>query len=94
MGEQEESQRLGRYAQIMERIFFRHYAQGAEEVPFERQDLASTAQELGIDVPKNLGDIPYMFRYRQELPGRIRNTAPEGKEWVFGQWAARGTNSC
>ena len=83
MGEQEESQRLGRYAQIMERTFFRHYTQGAEEVTFERQDLASTAQELGIDVPKNLGDIPYMFRYRQGLPDRIRNTAPEGKEWVI-----------
>jgi hypothetical protein len=83
MGEQEESQRLGRYAQIMERIFFRKYTQGSEEVPFERQDLATGAQELGIEVPKNLGDIPYMFRYRQERPDSIRATAPAGKERVI-----------
>jgi hypothetical protein len=72
-----------RYQQIMDTIFRRHYVQGAVTVPFEREELATVAHELGIDVPLNLGDIPYSFRYRQALPESIRSVAPEGKEWVI-----------
>ncbi len=78
-----EAQRSNRYQQIMERIFQRHYTPGAVEVPFEREEFASTARELGIEVPLNLGDIPYSFRYRQLLPDSIRGTAPIGQEWVI-----------
>lgn len=83
MSEQEENQKLGRYGQIMERIFLRQYKEGAQVVPFQREDLVATAHELGIPVPKNLGDILYSFRYRRELPQSILTTAPEGKEWVI-----------
>jgi hypothetical protein len=71
MNKQPDGHELNRYAQIIERIFFRHYQEGIREVPFEREELVHTAQELGINVPLNLGDIMYSFRYRQQLPDSI-----------------------
>lgn len=67
----------------MERIFFWYYTDGAREVAFEREDMVRAAQELGIDLPKNLGDIPYTFRYRGMLPQSIRAKAPEGEDWII-----------
>ena len=75
--------KLNRYQQIMERIFFWHYKDGDREVAFERSDMERAAQELGIDLPKNLGDIPYTFRYRGLLPDSIRAKAPEGEDWII-----------
>ncbi|MBI3948687.1 MAG: endonuclease [Armatimonadetes bacterium] len=71
------------YARIIEHIFFTHYEPGAEEVVFDRSEIASAARSLGVDVPKNVGDSIYSFRYRQELPAAIRNAAPPGKAWVI-----------
>lgn len=56
---------------------------------FEREELATTAQALGINVPLHFGVIPYSFRYRQALPDSIGGMAPEGHEWVI-QSAGRG----
>ncbi len=75
--------KLNRYQQIMERIFFWHYKDGAREVVFERIDMERASQELGIELPKNLGDIPYTFRYRGMLPESIRSKAPEGEDWII-----------
>ena len=75
--------KLNRYQQIMERIFFWHYQEGADEIVFERADMERAAQELGLDLPKNLGDILYTFRYRGILPESIRAKAPEGEEWII-----------
>ncbi len=72
-----------RYVQIIERIFLSHYSEGNEEVSFERDELAKTAVELGIRLPKNLGDIIYSFRYRTALPDSIRSKAPEDRVWVI-----------
>jgi hypothetical protein len=72
-----------RYVQIIEQIFLSHYKEGAEEIFFERDEIVKTALELGMALPKNLGDIIYSFRYRTALPDSIRNTAPEGKVWVI-----------
>ncbi len=74
---------LNRYQQIVAHIFFAHYSAGDQEVAFPREELAEAAQALSIDVPLNLGDIPYSFRYRQELPESIRATAPEGQQWII-----------
>ncbi len=41
------------------------------------------ARELGISLPKNLGDVIYNFRYRTALPDSIRRQAPEGLEWII-----------
>ena len=75
--------RANRYTQIIERIFTEHYVEGAQEVPFEREDIVRVAQNLGIDLPKNLGDVIYSFRYRGALPQSVRDRAPAGKAWVI-----------
>jgi len=72
-----------RYDQIIGRIFLERYQDGAENVFFERDDLIRVSNQLGIPLPKNLGDILYSFRYRAQLPQPIREKAPQGKEWVI-----------
>lgn len=72
-----------RYVAIIEHIFFERYNEGDIEVPFERQDIVWTAQELGIEVPKNLGDVVYALRYRIDFPDSILDTQPEGMEWII-----------
>jgi hypothetical protein len=72
-----------RYRKLMDRIFTDRYKPGDKEVNFERTAITETAKSLGIDLPKNLGDIVYSFRYRTDLPVSIVKTAPEGYEWVI-----------
>ncbi len=38
---------------------------------------------MGIELPKNLGDVVYSFRYRTLLPQSIRDKAPEGMQWII-----------
>ena len=80
---------LNRYARIMQKIFFDRYVQGATEVLFERDDIAPTAAALNIELPKNLGDVLYAFRYRTPLPISIQQTALQGKDWII-QGRGRG----
>ena len=75
--------RKNRYSDLIAEIFLKKYKDGLTEVAFERQDFATTAQGLGIDLPLNLGDIVYSFRYRTSLPSEITSTAPPGKEWII-----------
>lgn len=72
-----------RYSQIIERIFFNHYTEGANEVIFDREEIAEVAQQLGMARPKNLGDVVYSFRFRTELPEAICQKAPAGQEWII-----------
>ncbi len=72
-----------RYAQLMQAIFSRRYRKGATEVAFERTDLVNAAAELGIRLPKNIGDVLYSFRYRVPLPKSISDRAPKGYEWII-----------
>jgi hypothetical protein len=72
-----------RYSQIIERIFFQYYEAGADEIIFRREDIARAAAALSIELPKNLGDVIYSFRYRASLPDAIRAQAPEGKVWII-----------
>ena len=72
-----------RYNQIMEEVFRRHYTPEAREVTFERESIESVAHDLDIKLPKNLGDLVYSFRYRNELPDSITCCAPEGLEWII-----------
>ncbi len=72
-----------RYAAIIERIFHDRYNAGDTSVGFQRQDIIETAQTLGIDIPLNLGDIIYSFRYRTALPESIQSLATEGDMWVI-----------
>jgi DNA modification methylase len=72
-----------RYDQLIERVFFNHYTKGANEVRFERDEFAAIADELGIELPLNLGDIVYSYRYRNKLPARIRELLGPDEEWLI-----------
>jgi hypothetical protein len=74
---------LNRYSLLIEEIFMQFYQPGKTKVPFKRTDIESAAVKLGIDLPKNLGDVIYSFRYRTELPETITSKAPAGYEWVI-----------
>lgn len=80
-----------RYSSIVERLFALKYAPGAREVAFERDDIVACAHDLGIRLPKNLGDVVYSFRYRQALPKSVRATAQEGQAWII---RGAGTGRC
>lgn len=72
-----------RYTRIVTRIFETRFQPGATEVPFSREDIVEAARELGIKLPKNLGDVLYSFRFRTELPPSIGDKAPTGKVWII-----------
>lgn len=72
-----------RYAEIVAEIFRKHFRRGTTTVPFGREEFAKVAADKGIDLPKNLGDAIYSFKYRVPLPASITGTAPEGFEWII-----------
>jgi len=75
--------RLPQYVPLIAAIFASHYVAGEEQFEFEREELTNSAQALGVQLPKNLGDVIYSFRYRKDLPAEILSTAPQGKEWII-----------
>ena len=75
--------KVNRYSQLIEDIFFQKYNNGDTRVNFERSDLEKTAEKLSIKLPKNLGDVIYSFKFRAALPKTIIATASNNKEWVI-----------
>src|SRR5690242_3588153 len=71
------------YVPIIERLFAFHYQPGSTKIPFTREEIIQIARELNISLPKNVGDVPYSFRYRAAMPESIRSTAPAGQMWVI-----------
>lgn len=71
------------YSQIIESIFIEKYTEGAREIDFERKDISSHASKLHLEIPKNLGDVVYSFRYRRDLPDTIMREAPKGETWII-----------
>lgn len=74
---------MGIYTNIIDALFFRHFREGDTIVTFERHEIPEVAEELGISLPKNLGDVIYSFKFRTELPERIKALAPEGYDWMI-----------
>ncbi len=72
-----------RYEQIIEAIFFAHHKEGMTEFTFEREEIEDFTRKLKMDLPKNLGDLVYSFRYRASLPAKILSCAPEGQHWLI-----------
>jgi hypothetical protein len=70
-----------RYSAIIGAIFKNHYKPGKTQFDFSRDEFAAIAKSLGIDLPKNLGDTIYSFRFRTALPPEIGATALKGMEW-------------
>ena len=75
--------RKNRYQALIEKIFFDHFEKGKSEFEFQRTELEKGAADLGIERVKNIGDIPYSFRYRHRLPNSILATQPKEREWII-----------
>jgi DNA-binding CsgD family transcriptional regulator len=71
------------YGLIVERLFLARWRKGAKSVEFHRSDIEAAAAELGVKLPKNLGDVIYSFRFRRALPETVRASAAPGYEWVI-----------
>lgn len=71
------------YEPIITEIFKRNHQPGASSVPFTRGQIVEVAQALGIDLPKNPGDVVYAFKFRTDLPAEIKGCAPGNKEWII-----------
>ncbi|EDZ93841.1 MULTISPECIES: hypothetical protein [Limnospira] len=74
---------MAKYDDIIAHVFHKNYIGGAMRVIFTRDELALACNDLGFERIKNLGDIPYSFRFRRELPESITNTAPPDSEWII-----------
>lgn len=77
------AEKLNRYQALIEKIFFDHYEEGDSSFGFARQEIKDAASELAIDLPDNLGDVIYSFRFRIALPESITDTQPDSMEWVI-----------
>lgn len=77
----EKAKQPNRYAAIIKTLFERHYRKGLKSFEFTRDEFEKIATELGIVLPKNVGDLIYSFRFRSVLPNEILATAAEGMEW-------------
>lgn len=74
---------MDKYERVIEWIFRKSYKPGMVRVPFFRDDLVTACEALQFERIKNLGDIPYSFRFRRELPDSIQNTVPPEMEWII-----------
>lgn len=72
-----------RYSTLIEAIFFEHWARDTKEFEFARDELILKATDLGIELPRNLGDLTYSFRFRNVLPASITETQPPSLEWII-----------
>lgn len=72
-----------RYRILIERVFFDHWAKGTTNFEFARTEIEAHAQNEGIALPKNIGDLIYSFRFRYPLPDKILETQPENLEWII-----------
>ena len=68
---------------IVAKIFADRFRPNMKEVAFHRDDLIAAAETLGLERPKNLGDIIYSLRYRLRLPDSVHKAAPTGQEWAI-----------
>jgi hypothetical protein len=72
-----------RYDSIIVEIFKRHYKKGKKEFSFDRSELEKVAKVLKVELPKNLGDLLYSYRFRKDLPKEISDTATMGNTWTI-----------
>lgn len=72
-----------RYDALIEDVFFNNYKKDDREVVFSRSEFEPLAKKLKIQLPKNLGDIIYSYRYRNPLPKKMTNLLQEGEEWII-----------
>jgi hypothetical protein len=78
-----------RYAAIIEKIFQDKFQTERRVIDFEREEIVRVGEELRINLPKNLVDVVYSFRFRAAMPESIQKVAPEGESWII-RLAGRG----
>lgn len=83
MSDKKKPRKPNLYTVIIQRIFDDHYVAGDMEFEFKRDEVQAIAKELDIELPKNIGDVFYSFRYRNELPEAIKSTAEPELEWII-----------
>ncbi len=71
------------YDRIIAAIFEDHWQEGLTSFFFTREEVSDKARDLGLERPRNLGDVVYTYRYRKSLPASIAQTAPEGYSWII-----------
>ena len=74
---------MAKYDDIIAAVFAANFKAKARVIPITRNELARACETLGFPLIKNLGDIPYSYRFRRELPDSIKNSAPKGAEWII-----------
>ena len=74
---------MSKYELVIEWVFQKNFIQGDVRVRFTREELVDAHDALGLPRTKNIGDIPYSFRFRRELPASIVATAPQNSEWII-----------
>ena len=77
----DELSKQNRYRSIIDKIFFDRYTPGLTTINFKRTDLKDAVTFLEIDLPDNLGDIIYHFRFRGSFSVRMLKTQPDGLAW-------------
>lgn len=74
---------MSKYDHVIEKVFLKNYTDGAIKVSFNREELAQACNDLQVSRIKNLGDIPYAYRFRRELPNTIKAKCPSNSEWII-----------
>lgn len=74
---------MAKYDEIISHVFRDNYKAGARRVTFTRDELAEASSTLKFERIKNLGDIPYSYRFRKDLPLAITRNAPKDSEWII-----------
>ena len=77
------TQKVNVAQRIIGKVFTDRFSSGTTEIPFTRDDLISAAKALGLNRPKNIGDIIYSLRYRIPLPDNVTDLAPPEREWAI-----------
>ena len=77
------SRKPNRYSILIEQVFLDHWRKESTEFEFEREEIVRKAEQLGLELPRNLGDLTYSFRYRTTLPEVVTATQPKGLEWII-----------
>lgn len=70
-----------RYRALIDKVFFDRYKEGMREVDFARTDIEKAAHTLSIELPKNLGDVIYSFRFRTTFSDGMLKTQMPGMAW-------------
>lgn len=74
---------MGKYEDVIEWVFLSNFQKGDVHVAFTRDELVQAHDELNVERTKNIGDIPYTFRFRRELPESIQSKASPDSEWII-----------